>query len=546
LSELVCYIERAERGSLPLRLRLISTRVDETWSFPAVLADDRAALQRGLSEAADWIASQLKIHSRASLGALVLDADGTRCGWVSAVDADPDAIGASLRQAAEPISEEDAVHAVGSTPQLALGPDVKIPDATTFQTLGSHENPNTGRAGLLARPRQDSPQQRQRLGVVAIPDATVRLLLDELDARGVEISRVVTSWYAMVDAFDAKGAGGADRLVSASEGTAAQVVVDPGAGRLVWSWARKGVPIAAGAFRLPRGAQSAEGAAPVVFGHAELARLAAEWVAWSTQLGASPTRVRMVVPAESWEDPASLGECVAAVWPGATSDIAFDEDPVAMVLSRFADGLGDPRIADTGRGTIEGLQARPGRQHRAMYRWSAAAIAIAAGAMAVAAYQVNASASVARVKAENKRTTWREIAGELLPSVNEGAYARPTSDAIAVADIQDELERIRREVAPVAATPQKPILKELETLSFVLGNPDYKLEKLDLSNTAVTIDIVVPDTGAYEELIESIERIAGSSVGTWNMTPRTIPNGIRASLVGIWGSSPRNTTAGGA
>jgi len=94
--------------------------------------------------------------------------------------------------------------------------------------------------------------------------------------------------------------------------------------------------------------------------------------------------------------------------------------------------------------------------------------------------------------------------------------------------------------------PQKPILQELETLSFVLGNPDYKLEKIEMSATAVTIIVVVPDTAAYEELVESIERIAGSSVGDWIKTPRTNPSGIRINFTGLWSDPMQNTTAGGA
>ncbi|VAX42345.1 hypothetical protein MNBD_PLANCTO03-532 [hydrothermal vent metagenome] len=535
MSELVCYIERAERGSLPLRLRLLSTRVEEVWTFPEVLADDRAALQRGLGEAADWLAAQLKAHSRAGLGALVLDPDGSRCGWVSSLSPDPDAIGAMLQQAAEPISEEDAAHTVGSTPQLALCPDVKVAGGTTFQPLGTQD-------------QQATPQQRQRLGVVAVPDATVRLLLDELDARGVEIARIVTTWHALAEAFEAGGATNADSLVAASQHTTAQVMVDPGSGRLVWSWSRSGQPIAAGSFRLPHPMPSpdAHAQAAISLGHAELARLASEWIGWATQLGASPTRVRLVLPEQAWDDSMSLGECVAKVWPGATTDIAFDDDPVAMVLSRFADGLGDPRVTDTTRGTLEVLQARPGTQHRSMYRWAAVAIALAAGAMGVAAFQVYASAKAARTQAEEVRTAWRATAGELLPLVNDSFAAGPGWDARAVADIQEELDRRRRKVAPVRATPQKPIMQELETLSFVLGNPDYKLEKIELSETAVTITVVVPNTAAYEELVESIERIAGSSVREWDKTPRPVPDGIRVNLLGLWGDPTQSTTAGGA
>lgn len=542
MSELVCYIERAERGVLPLRLRLLSTRVEESWSFPAVRNDDRAALQRGLQEAAEWLAGQLKAHSRAGLGALVLDADGARCGWVTAHSADPDAIGAMLRQAAEPMNEEDAAHTVGSTPQLALNPDVRVAGGTSFQPLGARQVAT--KSGPFARPPQGAGPQRRRMGVAAVPDTTIRLLLDELDSRGVEVSRIVTVWHALAEAFDTAGANRADRVVAAPGGTTAQILADPAGGRLLWAWTRDATPIAGGAFRLPRGMATSEEPASLAFGRPELARLASEWIAWSTQLGASPTRLRLVLPGEAWSDTESLGECVAAVWPGATADIAFDDDPVALTLTRFADSLGDPRLTDGGKTTIQGLASRPGRQHRAMYRWSAAAIVLAAGVMGLAAYQVHASAGLARAAAQEHRTEWRKKAGALLPAVNEGARAVELWDLRAVEDIQLELDRQRRAVAPVATAPAKPILQELETLSFVLGNADYKLESLDLAESAVTITVIVADTAAYEELTAALNRIAGSSVSNWQATPRTVPTGIRVSLVGLWVSPARGNTGG--
>jgi hypothetical protein len=543
LSELVCYIERAERGMLPVRLRLLSTRVDEPWAFPEVLADDRAALQRGLRDGADWLAGRLKAHGRAGLGAIVLDADGTRCAWVSTASHDSDAIGTQLRQAAEPVSDEDAAHAVGSTPQLALGPDARISGSTTYQPMGGG-GIATARPGLLARPQAQGPPPRRRVGVAAIPDATIRLLLDELDARGVDVARIVTVWQAIAEAFDSPASHSADGLAASSGATTAQVCVQPGEGRLLWSWSRQGEPIAAGSFRLPRGYPTAEGPSGVALGTPALARLASEWIAWSTQLGASPARVRVLLPAAVWQDGSSLGERVAAIWPSATADIAFDDDPLGVVLSRFADGLADPRVPDAGRATIGALQSRPGRQHRSMYRWGAVAISLAAGVMGVAAFVVHSAAVGARDEAADDRREWRAVAAELMPSINEGPFG--AVDARAVQDMQDQLDAIRRAVAPVAVTPEKPILRELETLALIVGNPDYTLEKIELSSIAVTIEIVVPDTAAYEELVASLEGIAGSSVRTWSKTPTARPNGIRASLVGQWDTGARAVPPGGA
>jgi hypothetical protein len=536
LSEIVCYIERTERGLLPVRLRLVSTRLEEAWAFPDVASDDRAALQRGLHEAAAWVAERLKAHGRGALGAIVLDADGSLCSWVSTPSADPDAIEAMLRHAGAPAAEEDAMHAVGSPPQLSLSGDVQTPGGASVQPLGAAVFAVAG-PGESAAPARGAPgggAVRRRLGVLVVPDATVRLLLDELDAQGVGVRRLVAVWHAVAEAFDLTGgAARAERVVAHAQATTAQVLVDGVSGRLLWVWSRGGEPIAAGSFRLVRSGVGDQ--AHAVLARADLARLASEWIAWSTQLGASPSRVRALLPDGSWSAEESLGESVAAVWPGATADITFDSDPVGAALARFAEGIDGTHGEPEAMPAIVTLQSRPGRQHRAMYRWGAAAIMLAAGVMGVAAFVVHQSATEAEAEAAAARTEWRRVAGEVYPLVNEGSTAAQSFDGYAVGELRAELERRRQLVAPVQATPEKPILPELETLSMVLGNPDYQLTRLDLSSNAVIIDVTVPDTAAYEELVESLSRIAGSAVRQWERSPRAVPGGIRAQLTGLWG-----------
>ncbi|MFG0259942.1 MAG: hypothetical protein ACF8LK_06270 [Phycisphaerales bacterium JB041] len=537
MSELVCYIDRAERGMLPVRLRLVSTRVDQSWEFPAVVSDDRAALQRGLRDAANWIAEQLKAQNRSGLGALVLDTDGARSGWVGTLSSEPDTVGAALRQASAPAStDDDGTGLIESPPHVAITPDMQIDGAVSVQPLDAA----TGRA---AHPQPHGT--KRRVGVAVIPDATIRLLLDLLDERGIAVGRVVSIWHVLSEAFGDVASSGSDRMVSAgTDGTLAYALVDPTAGRMVWVWSRGGAPIASGAFRLARGVPAGHDASAFVLSASDLSRLAGEWLAWSTQLGASPSRFRLVLPDWVWNDGSSLGERVSGVWPGATADIAMENDPIALALSSFADGLGDPGpTAD--RPSLEQLQTRPGRPHRAMYRWAAAAVAIAAVGMGGAAYRVHASAKAADAKAADARRVWREKIGELQPADNEGAYAGEAYDALAVENLRTALETQRRAVAPIAITPPKPVLRELETLSYVLGNPDYELRRVSISDFAVTIVVIVPDTAAYEELTNSLQRIAGSEVAEWSQSPKPQGDGIQVTLNGTWISQGR-TQPGGA
>ena len=527
MSRVVCSIERAERGVLPRRIRLISDRSEESWAFPEIMADDRAALQRGLREAADWVAQRLKVQGRPELAAIVLDTDGSLCSWMTTSSTDPDAIDATLRQAGEP-TEDDGAHALGSPPQLSLAEDVRVRGGATIQPL-------FGAPGRAA-PSAGAPGGRVRVGVMAVPDSTVRLLLDELDAQGVGVGRIVTIWHAMAESLDRPTGGErGERVVAEGSSTSAQVIVDSYSSRLLWSWSRGGIPLCSGAFRVER-----RGDSGVALGRREIARLATEWIAWSTQLGASPTRVRFVAPPDAWSDEDGMGERVAAAWPGATADITFDEDPAALVLAKFAQGTDEGD--DATRPALETLRARPGRQHRAMYRWGAATIVVAAAAMGVAAWQVQKSAGKVRAQASGARTEWRETAKSLLPAVAEGPAAARSFDGKAIADLRAEIDRRRQSLTPIRAAPEKPVLQELETLAFVLGNPEYEIQKIDVNGSAVVVDVLVPDTAAYEELVASLNGIAGSSIGSWEKSPRSENrNGrqmIRVNLTGLWAQRP--------
>jgi hypothetical protein len=539
----VCYIERTERGMLPVRLRLVSARSDQTWSFPEVRADDREALVRGLREAAEWIAEQLREGGGAELGALVLDPDGARCGWVSAHVPESEAVGAIVRQAAEPISSEDDDGAAAheSPPHVALDPDVRIPGGVSFQplTVGSPER--GGRLGARAA-RGVAEGPRQRVGVSVVPDATVRLLLDELDARGVEVRRVVSVWHALAEAFTGeRRVERAERVVEAEETTSAQTIVDPSTGRMLWAWSRRGMPIAAGAQRLERGAAGDRDAGGYVLTGSDLGRLAADWMAWSVQLGASPSRWRVLCPEGVWADEGGLGARVASVWPGATTDLVTEDDPLGLVLGRFAEAESER----PGNGEAPGLgelQGRPGRPHRSMYRWAAAVVALAATGMGVAAWRVHDAGAEARRRADQARSEWRQIAQGLVPDINEGLLG--LYDAQAMQELQARLEARRRAVAPLAISPEKPVMRELETLSFILSNPEYELRDLSLSELVVTITVDVPDTAAYEDLVTSLSRISGSSVRSWTPSPQTVGGRLRVTLTGDWDTSTRSGAGG--
>ena len=84
----------------------------------------------------------------------------------------------------------------------------------------------------------------------------------------------------------------------------------------------------------------------------------------------------------------------------------------------------------------------------------------------------------------------------------------------------------------------KPVLRELETLALVLGNPEYELESIDISGFAVSFVVKVKDTRAYEDLVDALSNIGGSRIEWNSFNPRPDRERIRVNGTGTWADAP--------
>jgi hypothetical protein len=294
-----------------------------------------------------------------------------------------------------------------------------------------------------------------------------------------------------------------------------------------------------------------------VIGQAEVGRLAADWLAWSLQVGAAPARV-VCVGSTAGDDspealsPQSLGMALGRLWPGATVDLAVHDDPIGATLHRLAtrEGAID---AEDGRLELLDLSRRPGRAHRAVYRW--ASLAVLAGAVALfgvawKGFSGATSAAEARKQLRDKITT--DVKAIVAPK-DEIQKAR--LEASPHAYLEEQVNRKRQALAPATGVePAKPILQEIETLSLVLGSAGdgVKLDQLSLLNSNVSLYAIVPDTATGEALADSLASVAGTHV-EWRPpdfnTPRSggAAAGGRKSLTlfGRWKSDAPAAPAGG-
>lgn len=540
MSGRIAYMERTERGSALKRMRLVAGRGEASWVAPE--PGDAEAVARAAEQAADWIVEELAKGGRAgrrSLSAVCLDPDGAVCSWLTAPTSDPGALAATLRQG----GEGDEASFDGGAPEhgllaaSAFGPDAQMLGGATVQALA----PPSSRARPASKQRAAQPIG-ERYAVIAAPDTPARLFLDRLDRLGVERVPVMTLWHAMATAWtDADTERAHEREhdndpTTPATPTTAVVLIEP-EGRLIWCWSSGGALLAGGRLRL---ATHADTDTPRLRPD-DLARLTADWLGWSAQLGEAPARIALVLPPlagdASEEDggDATLGlggegaaRALGRAWPAARVELAGVPDPVGGTLRRVLSTDAPPDLTENPTRALAPLSARPGRSHRGMYRWLAGAIAGAGVVLAVSGWRLRESAAEARAQANALREEQRALLVAHDPALERNR--RP------VDTLREQVGRLREARAiPANIQPVWPVMPEVDTLAFVLeGVEGAELIKLSITQLFNRLEVRVPSTEAYESLRESLRSITGSRIATWDSTTRPEGRGENRTLLCVF------------
>lgn len=550
MTSLVAYIERGESGLAIRAIRLVDARAESRWTAPPLsptLANPDGA-RAAIAAAADWLRDRLA-QADAPPGALriCLDLGGGRCAWLTAPSLDHALVKAAASAAAMDASASSAQPgAVGGSSGGGLGmawaPGFGEVDADlTVEALNGIEAPPSD---------APAPDRKRRLAVLAIPDAPARVLVDELDARGIEIAAVDSLWHALAAAWDPsapanttarpRGGSGSGPVIDAADPITAVVLVDP-SGVLSWCWSRAGHVLTAGVQRL-RTLEVAR-AAPVEplvddagstrrlldpaqteparvaeVCRADAGRLVGEWLAWAAQLGVVPSRIVCIGPADAIatglgdaaDAPApssdadggglaALGRTLAARWPGASASVVLDDDPIGVTLRRLAEHRPPGVPAETTGVALRDLSSRPGRLSRAMHRWAALALLAAAGFVCVLALRLDWSAK-ATLEGARQAIDKRQ---ELLRA-KEAEFPKLAADPDPVTKLKvalRELQKNREET-----TPERPVLPVIDrVLSAASGIERLKVKKITVSSlSGVSFDFVVPDPEPGAALLKAL------------------------------------------
>jgi hypothetical protein len=552
VSARIAYLSRADRGARLTGVRLLGPHGDEAWDpAPSGETDPVAASLASARGAGHWIAQRLSERKGASLAAVCLDVDGAACAWVATPTTDPSAIAAIARQG--PIADE------------------LVPGASSAETplnFFAQTAQDSQVQGLVApaQPRKKGATAADRVGVLAVGDIAARLLVDELDRAGVPVDQITTLYHMMADAWDpsaarASATPSAGEVVSDAAPTTGVVLVEPH-GRLVWAWSRRGMLLAGGSLRLAmiRGEAPAPvdeaGFSPAVpsprlaVTESDIARLSADWLAWSVQLGVAPDRVICLLPQDATQIETDHGleptvRLLSKRWGDITIDAAVYEDPVGATLLRVI-------AKEQDRGTLAGdpragltlLSHRPTRAHQRLYMWAAGAVMLVALALGIGAWRIHAAAATSRVAAAEFK---RKIEA-LVQEVHPPARISPLGVSMA---LRQELSKLQKEFAPPdKPDPTQPILEELDALSSVLGVPDIELTEITLTNTAVSVKVVTPDLPTAELVLEALRNVGGSHVSTWTQQFAQAPNQkestkVNATFTGLWAPIEKPRASGG-
>lgn len=553
MSAPVCYLQRSDRGDRLVGVRLVGHRLDERWVAPeSAQAADMPAL------AARWIAKALADRSERSLAVVCVDPDGSLCSWLVPPSTDRRVVESLVqRSGGQTLLGSESMasgHSEDTGSTATLAPEIDLPGSGSVQVLAGPPKQagrtTSSKSSARAEHRASDPH---RLTVLAMRDASVRLVLDELDTLGVRVGACDTIWQALAAAWDPAGvaSGSAshaspddEAIVGSSELATAIVLIDP-AGRLVWAWSHSGVPSACGSIRLAVH-HHAEDASPIVTA-SDIGRLTSDWLAWSAQLGDPPSRIVCLVPtsladaatsepggADQPLDSPALGRQLGAQWADATVSLAVLDDPIGETLERLSplrvEAVSPP---DDPSRALVALSNRPGRAHRSMFVWLALAMGLVGVVLVLGAWRLLGHAKSTDALSHEASTKAQSIYRAHI------SQPMPTSRAV-LAMRQMLVDQQRARSAPSDLERAMPVLDELGNLLWTIsayGPQGLELVEITLDRLSVRLTVKVPTTQMYEDFNNSLEASA-SHVTSWSSRLTPIGSGeqtvLQVAFTGTW------------
>ena len=499
----VCFIERTPDGVGIHRVRLIGERGSELWESGDTGADAAP------TEAAAWVRERLD-KDAGGLAAVVIDGSGGLCAWMDTPSDSPELLAAAIRQS------ESGVWGDWSGSDDEAG--VAERGGSSIQALSTLEG---------------------RVPVIAMPDVSVRVFIDALDGLGVRVGRIESLWHAIALAWSGRTQTDDDRFAGSDEAEVGVLQIERGASgswTAVWAWGSGGRLSAGGDARVPEGAiVGIEADANQLAG-----RLSSDWLAWSAQLGRAPKRLVCLLPDDPATDPSPLLAAISRTLSDSSIDAVRVSDATEATLARLAERTPGGKLAreasaDDPRSSMVELGRRPGRSHRAMYRWTTLAMLIAGAALAALGWKLDRAGTQSQEMAMSIRAENRAEFAETFPLHADHAFPDDVINARL-----NELRQAAR--GPDESASNKPIMEAMDTLTLILGNAvDVQLVDMSFQYELATATVIVPDTETGELLPEMLNAASRHLQWTGQFARqsgrRANTTELRYALTGSWRGS---------
>jgi hypothetical protein len=521
VSQRVCFIERDERGDRIRAVRLIGQHAEAAWMSPRAEGRYVSEAAEDAEAAAEWIAERLSIDGD-KLGLIVLDTTGAHCAWVEAATAEAGAVRSAYGRGGEAVEDDY---------EADFGLEEEAEDT---EALGARPTPVEAAIETLG-PAYESPAG-VRVGVLVAPDAIVRLLIDELDRHGVGFTGVASLWHLLgwMASPDAASSVDSARVVADSPTVSGGVMVTT-SGRLLWGWCREDTLLAAGSIRL-----GLHDDGPIVTTH-DVARLVNDWVAWSAQVGVAPGRIqiascnvageRVVGDADTLSVP-GVASALADSWPEAVVDVDVFEDPVLELLrAHGTDVSGDLAPGHA----MSSLALRPGRATRRVYQVAGLALACCGIALAALGFRWQSQAPAVRADADRVREAY--LADMTKVEQDLGLPAGEITGAIVPIFMLTGVVDQKTRASEITRAEGKPIVRELESLSFLLGElgDEVELQKIDASSLGFTVQLSTENdaiVGRIDSLLSDLDMNSGPI--RWQATATQRGSEYTVRMAGTW------------
>lgn len=574
MSVRVVYLERASRGVLIKSVRMVGETADTIWPVSDADALTQAQPAEGVDPqaAAGWIKDQLS-QSRSATGVsiLCLDLSASSMSCIASPSADPAVVdviarfggstsggggsgggggassgGSGGMDNAESLRGNSAVEYFAQDPLdstvQALDPEANAghkPERAKVEVKDLLTRLKMGKSGKKDSSQAANSGANERFPIIAMTDVPARLLIDRLDEMGITVESTVSFWHACAMAWDPAWSPTASEeeltqgdplhvsAESSRAGVTATIVIDP-KGRLIWTWSRAAKLLVGGSMRLRISTPVLAGLEGepisddpdvqphVQFGRDEVTRLATEWLSWAAHLGCVPSRIVCVVPGDDPGMVSEFGSLLTKTWPGAMLDAAMVPDPILATLRRLAERLEQTpksRNSIQSNNALVSLSTRSGREHRKLYVWIALAIAALGTLVILATMKLQRATLDIKARSVSISEDAMNIAKDYFPE------ARVLPGVSLVDSTTQEVDRLRKSAEPAKrADPSIPILEELETLSMVVGNPQYAVELIKLeasTNANQDLHIVAENNADADAMKEALNSISGSFVQDW-------------------------------